>query len=262
MSAVAGWTEPAEEQDSPAYLSSAPQPGVSISLTRGHLPRPSTCQGRAAAQPGTWSCTHPPPAPRHEPATFIDRKESMGARQRVERRKRPRVSSSSWKPLSTVPAQPWSSHHPYCRGRVGEDLSFISGPTPASRGAEPHPPQDRRPYEAASPHAKLRLLNACSAQTCLASPQPAALLCTSTHRALPPPCCHGDRPGPQQPLIGPTRRVEGADWQGRRPGRAGGLGGGRCGELTRRSPGKGEPRGTWRSAARAEKPRPFLLWLS
>ncbi|XP_067605846.1 uncharacterized protein [Pseudorca crassidens] len=186
----------------------------------------------------------------------------MGARQRVERRKRPRVSSSSWKPLSTVPAQPWSSHHPYCRGKVGEYLSFISGPTPASRGADPHPPRDRRPYEAASLHAKLRLLNACSARTYLSSPQPAALLCTSTHRALPPPCCHGDRPGPQQPLIGPTRRVEGADWQGRRPGRAGGLGGGRCGELTRRSPGEGEPGGTWRSAARAEKPRPFLLWLS
>lgn len=243
-------------------LAPAPQPVVSISLTRGHLPRPSTCQGRAGAQTGTWTCTHPPPAPRQEPATFIDRKESMGARQRVERRKRPRVSSSSWKPLSTVPAQPWSSHHPYCRGRVGEYLSFISGPTPASHGADPHPPRDRRPYEAASPHAKLRLLNACSARTYLSSPQPAALLCTSTHRALPPPCCHGDRPGPQQPLIGPTRRVEGADWQGRRPGRAGGLGGGRCGELTRRSPGEGEPGGTWRSAARAEKPRPFLLWLS
>ncbi|XP_073664751.1 uncharacterized protein [Tursiops truncatus] len=107
----------------------------------------------------------------------------MGARQRVERRKRPRVSSSSWKPLSTVPAQPWSSHHPYCRGSVGEYLSFISGPTPASRGADPHPPRDRRPYEAASPHAKLRLLNACSAWTCLSSPQPAALDPTGHHLA-------------------------------------------------------------------------------
>lgn len=34
---------------------------MSISLTRGHLPRPSTCQGRAGAQTGTWTCTHPPP---------------------------------------------------------------------------------------------------------------------------------------------------------------------------------------------------------
>ena len=67
---------------------------------------------------------------------------------------------------------------------------------------------------------------------------------------------------PRQPLIGPTGRVEGADWLGRRPGRAGGLGGGRCGALRRRSLGEGEPRGTWRSAARTRKPRPFLLGLS
>ena len=56
--------------------------------------------------------------------------------------------------------------------------------------------------------------------------------------------------------------MEGADWLGRRPGRAGGLGGGRCEALRRRSLGEGEPRGTWRSAARTRKPRPFLLGLS
>lgn len=97
-----------------------------------------------------------------------------------------------------------------------------------------------------------------------ASPAPSRRLCsallpTARSRLL---AAMATAPSARQSLIGPIWTVESADWRRRRRGRAGGLGGGLCGAVTRRSPGEGEPRGTWRSATRAGKPRPFLLWLS
>lgn len=95
-------------------------------------------------------------------------------------------------------------------------------------------------------------------------PAPDPLLCSA-----PPPTARSrllaamtTAPAPRQPPIGPTGTAEGADWRGWRRGPAGGQEGGQRGAPTLGSQGEAEPRGTWRSAMREGKPRPFLLWLS
>lgn len=148
--------------------------------------------------------------------------------------------------------------------RAGEDLNPTYLRTCSSlQPCESAPTSGHRPYLAGSRHARLRLLNARSAQTCLSSPPPVISLSTSLTARSRLLAALATTPAPsRQPLIGPNGIAEVADWRGRRRSRALWLRGGRRGARTRRSLGEPKRRGTWRSTTRAGKPRPFLLWLS
>lgn len=110
-------------------------------LLSGHLPRPSTCQGEAGPCRGlgpalTHACSPPRAYRLHLPQRKLGCTAASGMEKGTPRLRLQLEAPLHWRPPTVRFPPPFSLQR-----RAGEALSPISGPAPASRRDDPHPPR-------------------------------------------------------------------------------------------------------------------------